>query len=680
MFYGPTRISRAALASAPLSPAVASRFYIAALKRVDRFFLSTCAGGGEAAAAQAPGGMTPAEVCFGVPPRCISVARGPEAFFSAVMGCVQLASRRLLVSALYIGSGEKERRMLQLLQQRARQKEELEVCLLLDFLRSTRPASSGGATASLLLPLLQPSQGVGSCRVSFFCNPLTCSSSASGRVRQLLDKVTRNVLGHRHREALGTQHMKFVVSDDLLLLTGANLSADYFSTRTDRCICVRSRPLCDAVQKIFVAVEAHSYQLLPQQQLQEKQQLLQQEQRGRVVEIGGVTCMWPATNPSPPPQIDAKAFCKSLSGSLSAALAESGGTSGDGNRGANSVNSAQSEMCLISLGIQAGFACPPVRGQEMFLEKLYQIAANSIATATATDSPAAAAKILAANKGATNGGEFVEAATSGGIQVVVASPYLNFPAAFLSRLQLLVQQMRTASASGHSCASSKSRLVVVAASPQANSFFMSKGLSYWIPAAYAVAAHTTASALKASAGLASTAAAGPVAAPTVAGAFASKRQQLQQREDNLQLLEFARPGWTFHAKGIWITGRDSISKNHGTGNSAGELLPPPSKTTNLLLQERLTSRTDRNGSGGAKGWAAVSLFGSSNFSVRSSQRDLELLALLRTRDVQLLQEQWKEVEHSLLPFCQSVSAETLRTRFPLWLLFAVRFLGLGSFL
>nr|ASN64459.1 phosphatidylglycerol-phosphate synthase [Eimeria falciformis] len=666
-------------ASTRLPSAVAAR---AAGFPLLRAFSSTsaCAFAAEAEA-KAP------EVSVAVPPRCISVIRGPKAFFSAVLRCIGLAQRRLLLSSLYIGTGEKEQLLLQqLLQRMQQQQHQLKVRLLLDFLRSTRPGTSGYSPAMLLLPLLQ--QGPQSdCQVSLFLNPLTCSSSSSSKLPRVLQQVLLKALGHREREALGTQHMKCLVSDDLLLLTGANLSNEYFTYRTDRCLLIRSKPLADAVERILAAAEAHAFRLLPPQQQQ-------QQQSGEKVEIGGVACVWPQTNPSKPPQADAEGFCRSLSAGLSAAVSKSRSSSNSSSSNSSSNPAEASGLCFFSLAVQAGFALPPIQGQQMLLHRIHKIAANSVvaaAAATAAEPPETAAATAA---GAASGERVDTAEPTRGIQVTVASPYLNFPLAFLWRLQHLLQLMRLTAAAAHtknsSGSSSKSRLVVVTASPQANSFFNSRGLSYWIPAAYAVAAHVTAAILGAPPQAAAAAAPAAVVSPY---ASASADQQ-QQQDESLLLLEFARPGWTFHAKGIWVSpetqfssSSSSTSSNSSSSTNSSsrvslaedsELVNP--KSTHLLLKESLLSRGSEAGGSSKGGWRVVSLLGSSNLSVRSSLRDLELLALLRTRDSRLQQEQQREIEATLLPFCLPLTKETLKTRFPAWLKFAVQNLGLGSLL
>ncbi|CDJ66737.1 phosphatidylglycerophosphate synthase, putative [Eimeria necatrix] len=665
------------------------------------------------------------DICVPVAPRCVSIVRGPQAFYSAVLALVGLARRRLLLSALYIGTGHKERFMLQLLQQRIQQQQlsqqKLEVRLLLDFLRTTRPDPAGDCPASLLQPLLSE-YPVGSlnstCQVSLFCNPLTCSNSSStnslSRLQALLRKFLFRALGHRAREALGTQHMKCLVSDDLILLTGANLSDEYFGKRMDRCFVLRSRALADAADSLIAAAEAHSFKLLPSKQYSQQWHRQHEPTQGRIVQMGKAVCWWPPTNPSEPPQTNPEMFCSSLANSLAAALTSTNGSASTRNNSCSSSKSLENvngsnnfrnndesnskgcssnyigysrlnsntgildhEMCLVSLTVQAGFVRPPLRGQEWMLERIYGIAANSLAALGGSEAPTAA------------DGEYVSA--PGGLQVALASPYLNFPVAFLRRLQQLLQQMRLSSScavpargsynnsTDRSACSNESRLVVVTASPQANSFFNSRGISYWIPPAYAVAAYETAVALEDSI---------QASGATDPNAFSDVKMQ-HGPDDNLLLLEFARPGWTYHAKGIWISPTTSAAANKSTTGTKGNGSNGPAGgtclglgTTRALLQSTLSGppASLNKSSNCDKGWAAVCLLGSSNLSVRSSERDLELLCMLRTRDKQLQRLQQQELTQLLLPFCHPLDRAKLIKRFPPWLHFAVQRLGLNSFL
>lgn len=118
---------------------------------------------------------------------------------------------------------------------------------------------------------------------------------------------------------------------------------------------------------------------------------------------------------------------------------------------------------------------------------------------------------------------------------------------------------------------------VIAASPQANGFFGSKGISGMLPDAYTLLERRFLEAARAK-GL----------------------------QDVLRMKEWRRgtvgerDGWTYHAKGIWVT------------------LPPP----------------PTGGSGEVAG-PSVTLVGSSNYTARSYSLDLEANAMIVTTDVKL---------------------------------------------
>ena len=61
-----------------------------------------------------------------------------------------------------------------------------------------------------------------SCRVSLYHTPL-------------LRGALKALVPQRYNETLGLQHTKIFVFDDSVILSGANLSSDYFTNRQDRC-------------------------------------------------------------------------------------------------------------------------------------------------------------------------------------------------------------------------------------------------------------------------------------------------------------------------------------------------------------------------------------------------------------------------------------------------------------
>ncbi|EPR63592.1 phospholipase D active site domain-containing protein [Toxoplasma gondii GT1] len=84
-------------------------------------------------------------------------------------------------------------------------------------------------------------------RISFFHNPLA-SSSLLGRL-----------LPPRVNEVLGVQHMKALVVDDAVLLTGANFSEEYMVNRADRYVVVNDAAVAHAVCRLIQTVQRGSF-------------------------------------------------------------------------------------------------------------------------------------------------------------------------------------------------------------------------------------------------------------------------------------------------------------------------------------------------------------------------------------------------------------------------------------
>ncbi|RCH78362.1 CDP-diacylglycerol--glycerol-3-phosphate 3-phosphatidyltransferase, partial [Rhizopus stolonifer] len=117
----------------------------------------------------------------------------------------------------------------------------------------------------------------------------------------------------------------------------------------------------------------------------------------------------------------------------------------------------------------------------------------------------------------------------------------------------------------------KARFRFLTASPEANGFFNSKGVSRFLPPAYTFI----------------------------------ERQFYRQvkkagRQDDISIEEYKREGWTYHAKGLWVS-------------------------------------TDQK-------WPSATMIGSPNFGQRSSERDLEAQALVVTENLELRKALYKEVD------------------------------------
>jgi len=171
-----------------------------------------------------------------------------------------------------------------------------------------------------------------------------------------------------------------------------------------------------------------------------------------------------------------------------------------------------------------------------------------------------------------------------------------------------------------------SHLDVIGASPEANGFYGSKGVSGMLPAAYTLLAKRFLQAVEA--------------------------KGLGRRT---RILEWKRGvvnepgGWTYHAKGIWVT-----------------------------LANKSTSTNEKSGEGEVYG-PSITIIGSSNYTTRAHTLDLEANALVVTTDPRLqkklkAEEEWlKEDAHAvgIEDFRQTDRRVSLWVRVSMWIVTAV---------
>lgn len=149
---------------------------------------------------------------------------------------------------------------------------------------------------------------------------------------------------------------------------------------------------------------------------------------------------------------------------------------------------------------------------------------------------------------------------------------------------------------------------VITASPWANGFYNSKGISGMLPAAYTLLSRRFLN--------------------NVAKAARSSTIQLKEWRRGT----VGKPGgWTYHAKGLWLT----LPKWDGTSSA----LPSPSQTR-PSIDEETTTRTSLSTPVGP----SLTLIGSSNYTKRSYSLDLEVGALVVTNDETLQRRMMEETE------------------------------------
>ena len=219
----------------------------------------------------------------------VSFLHQPQDFLQAVLDGVRRARRRVILATLYVGTGagpgaEAEAELLAALAAAALDhaaRPELRIHVLLDALRGTRPAPAATSAPSQRPLKGQQQQWVSS--ASLLAQHLLAPTGAaeavagsgggvgrSSRVRVSLYHTPalrgplRRWLPARWNEVLGVHHAKAAVFDDDVLLTGANLSREYFTSRQDRYALLSASPLLAArVERLAEAVAAGSFALTP---------------------------------------------------------------------------------------------------------------------------------------------------------------------------------------------------------------------------------------------------------------------------------------------------------------------------------------------------------------------------------------------------------------------------------
>ena len=347
----------------------------------------------------------------------------------------------------------------------------------------------------------------------------------------------------RVNEGWGLQHMKLYGIDDEIILSGANLSKDYFTDRQDRYHVFSSKEITKYFDRIYAGVKSISYSVLPSQELE-----------------AGYSMVWPSTNSCPSPLEDPSKY------------------------------KAQASKILKPLIEPPSIALKPAQG-DTIVYPLLQFTSLLKPEDTSTELPAMLTILRSLNP---SDDALKTAASSSTSSLASPAPLQKaswtFTAGYFNTPPWLRDLL---------LATNPSRGTIIAASPWANGFYGSKGVSGMLPAAY-----------------------------TLLGKqflFAIEKRAMA---DRIKLMEWRRgtvgekEGWSYHAKGFWVTlaGEDGAPR---TGASAAK-----ADVTNSRLQG-----------------PSLTIVGSSNYTKRSYELDLEANVCVLTRNADLMrrlgeEEQW----------------------------------------
>lgn len=349
-----------------------------------------------------------------------------------------------------------------------------------------------------------------------------------------LTGTRKAVLPKRINEGWGLQHMKLYGVDDEIIMSGANLSNDYFTNRQDRYHVFKSKDISEYFGKLYRVVCNASYRVIPSDE----------EKSGFVTE-------WPDSNIQPAPLDDPKGYIAATTRAL---------------------------QPLTRPPVMSALTQQNSDTQVYPLLQLTPLLKPDIST----ELPALTGVLRQ-----------LGAPGFAGSKWTFTAGYFNMTPEVR---QLLLQ-------------SNPKSAAVIAASPWANGFYGSKGISGMLPAAYTLLSRRFLDAV-AKEGL----------------------------SDRVSVKEWRRGtvstpgGWTYHAKGIWIT-------------LAGDSSP------------------------------SISLIGSSNYTKRSYSLDLEANTLIVTRNPDLqrrLGEEERWLQEYAAPMNRDDYAKTerrvgLHVRIAMWI-------------
>ncbi|KAI8638043.1 hypothetical protein BD408DRAFT_423578 [Parasitella parasitica] len=401
----------------------------------------------------------------------------PSDFYSHLKSSILSAKERVFIAALYIGQSEQE--LVDTLRLALKKTPKLQVCVLIDCLRGTR-ASKGQSSATLLLPLIRdyPDQ----IKIAMYHTPD-------------LTGILKKTLPQRFNESIGLMHLKVYGFDNSVMLSGANLSTDYFTNRQDRYIIFdNQKELACYYHSLLKLVSDCSYQLgLPRNREQSYSLTVRQ----------GIA----------DPVKESRKYRRQVSQRIQQFIQLN-------EEREHLQDDSDADTAVLPVIQMGPFH---IRQDERLTLELLNIANNQ------QDNP---------------------------WTIHLTSGYFNFTERYKAFI------LKT-------CA----RFRFLTASPEANGFFNSKGVSRFLPPAYTFI----------------------------------ERQFYRQvkkagRQSEISIEEYKRPGWTYHAKGLWVSLGDD---------------------------ERLPSAT---------------MIGSPNFGQRSSERDLEAQALVITNNENLRKALHKEVD------------------------------------
>jgi len=447
----------------------------------------------------------------------LHLLQDPSHFYQTLKDKISQAQERIFLASLYIGKEETE--LIEHLEKALQKNPSLQLTILVDALRGTRESAPTPSCASLVSRLH-----------SRFPDRVNIRLYHTPKLKTWIKKI----VGKRFNEGWGLQHMKIYGFDNDVVLSGANLSRDYFTNRQDRYLLVENhKDIADYLCSLTHVVGQFSLKLesIPHGPGSDAEQA---SSNWKLIWDGGNGCLSPSQGQEHVTPYTETGWTEPATKSLEDFTRRWHDRAPPPESEANSSGETADTM-LVPLLQMGPFN---IKQETRAVPQILNLG---------LDAPAGQAKPP------------ILALTSGYFSLY--KPY--------KALLLRANAVRTAI------------VKIICAAPEANGFFQSRGVSGWIPEAYTWYEYQFWSSLKKS--------------KRLLGQDGRKSD-----EGGVEVREWKKQGWTYHAKGIWYT----------PASPTGAADSPSNGPTMVHV-------------------------GSSNYGSRSADLDLECTFLISTKSTEL---------------------------------------------
>eukprot|EP00041_Stephanoeca_diplocostata_P033076 m.1082685 g.1082685 ORF g.1082685 m.1082685 type:complete len:535 (-) comp24267_c0_seq14:2184-3788(-) len=191
--------------------------------------------------------------CFSMHGKNIRVLESPTEFYDSLIRNIRNAETRIVLASLYLGNGPKEDVIVDEIRIAMDRCPGIKVRVLVDQTRGTRGKKS---SATMLTQLLSP----GDARTVQAGQDHGSKDNVTVKLFHTpkLTPLMRRVLKPPLNEVIGLTHIKVYLCDDAIIVSGANLSQDYFDKRHDRYIEIADAGVCDFFEDLVETVGSMS--------------------------------------------------------------------------------------------------------------------------------------------------------------------------------------------------------------------------------------------------------------------------------------------------------------------------------------------------------------------------------------------------------------------------------------